>query len=100
MYFSFICVSIESFIFEYTNLNKWDSVFIIYFISAIIFYIPGYFINKLIYKHKCNKIITKIEKVFNKQNIIDRLREELDERYNEDNLNKSLDTIGIIYIYI
>ncbi|ORY53934.1 hypothetical protein LY90DRAFT_647888, partial [Neocallimastix californiae] len=49
--------------------------------------------NKLIYKHKCNKIITKIEKVFNKQNIIDRLREELDERYNEDNLNKSLDTI-------
>lgn len=97
IYFSIFMINVENLIFLLLKINNSNFIYIIDFISIVLFFVIGWFLNKMYYKYTFDKTVDRIQKKYNQQHVIHQLREELEERnYNED-MNKSLETIGISY---
>ncbi|ORY36085.1 hypothetical protein LY90DRAFT_625638 [Neocallimastix californiae] len=95
LYFSFFMISIEILLLRLLKFNEKGFSLIFCFVSEIVFLVIGWFLNKVLYKYFVNKIIDRIQKKYNQQNVINQLKEQLEEENNEDgNINKSLETIG------
>jgi len=95
LYFSLFSLNIEIMIMWFLNLNKKRASYIFCFVSEIVFLVIGWFLNITLYKYFTNKIVDRIQKKYNQQNVIRQLREQLEEENNKDeSINKSLETIG------
>jgi len=94
IYFSFIFIGIENFIFTLLKINNKNKTYLLYCGTLILFFILGWFINIFLYKHYVDKIVNLIQKKYNQSNVIEKLKRDLEEEHELRYSNKSLETIG------
>ncbi|KAG4093855.1 hypothetical protein H8356DRAFT_948004 [Neocallimastix lanati (nom. inval.)] len=69
LYFSLFSLNIEIMIMWFLNLNKKRASYIFCFVSEVVFLVIGWFLNITLYKYFTNKIVDRIQKKYNQQNV-------------------------------
>jgi len=90
-------ITLQSFVYIIFTLAKIKPYFPIFFGILVVGMIIGWFLNKIYYNQYCKKIFNNIKRKFNKHHIIEKIKEK-QEFDNQDEVEKSLETIGNIFI--